>query len=90
MWFVYIVKCRDKTFYTGVSNDLWRRVEEHNSSNLGAKYTKARRPVTLVYFAKFKDRSMAQKEEARIKGLKRAEKENLVKNFKIKIPKIRQ
>ncbi len=78
MYFVYILKCSDDTLYTGITVGLERRVREHNSSNLGAKYTKVRRPVELVFSKKFKTRSLATKEEMRIKGLKRGEKLKLV------------
>lgn len=80
MWYVYIVKCSDKTFYTGVTNDLKRRISEHNGSKLGSKYTRARRPVILSYQKKYKTRSLAQKEEYRIKNLSRKEKQNLIDN----------
>ena len=79
MWHVYILKCKDKTFYTGVTTDLDRRVEEHNSSTLGAKYTRGRRPVKLVYSTLHQDRSKALKEECKIKKLSRAEKFTLLK-----------
>jgi putative endonuclease len=78
MWYVYILECSDKTYYTGVTNNLKKRVEEHNSSNNGAKYTRARRPVKLVYSKKKKNRSYAQKEEAMIKNLSRREKYKLI------------
>jgi putative endonuclease len=78
MYHLYILKCFDKTLYTGITTDLKRRVGEHNSSKLGAKYTSARRPVVLVYSKKFKNRSLASKEEARIKKLKRIQKLELV------------
>ncbi len=74
MYHLYILECSDKTLYTGITTDLKRRVGEHNSSKLGAKYTAARRPVRLVYSRKFKNRSAASKEESRIKKLKRIEK----------------
>ena len=74
MWYVYILKCSDQTFYTGITNDLKRRVEEHNSSKLGAKYTRGRRPVELVYSKKIKDKVKAMQEEYRIKKLSRYEK----------------
>lgn len=77
MYFVYILKCNDGTLYTGITSDLDRRVNEHNSSKLGAKYTKIRRPVKLVYSKKFIDRSTALIEEARIKKLSRIKKLNL-------------
>lgn len=79
MYYVYVLKCVDKTLYTGITTDLKRRVIEHNSSKLGAKYTSSRRPTELVYSKKFKDRSIASKEEARIKKLKRVEKLELIK-----------
>jgi putative endonuclease len=59
--------------------DLKRRMGEHNSSKLGAKYTKARRPVELIYSKKFKNRSLASKEVSRIKKLTREEKLTLIK-----------
>ncbi len=74
MYFLYILKCADGTLYTGITIDLERRLKEHNTSTLGAKYTKARRPVKLVYFQEFLDRASASKEEARIKTLSRQEK----------------
>ena len=77
MWQVYIVKCSDSTFYTGITTNLKRRIDEHNNSPLGAKYTRGRRPVKLVYSKKFKNKSLATKEEARIKKLSRKEKISL-------------
>ena len=74
MYTLYILKCADKTLYTGITTDLERRIKEHNSSNLGAKYTRGRRPVKLVLAKKFKNRSDASKEESRIKKLSRKEK----------------
>jgi putative endonuclease len=79
MWHVYILKCRDGTLYAGITTDLARRVLEHNSAKSGAKYTSARRPVRVVYRKKYKNRSLALKEEARIKKLKRSEKLALIK-----------
>lgn len=77
MYYLYILECSDKTLYTGIATDLDRRIDEHNNSKLGAKYTKARRPVHLVYSKKFKNRSLASKEEHHIKNLSRKEKLNL-------------
>jgi putative endonuclease len=68
--------------YTGITKDLERRVEEHNLSNLGAKYTKGRRPVSLVYFVRKRNKSTASKEECRIKKLSRIEKEKLIASKK--------
>ncbi len=74
MWYVYILECADKSLYTGVTNNLQRRVEEHNFSKLGAKYTRGRRPVELVYVKKVKDKAKALQEEYLIKKLSRYEK----------------
>lgn len=79
MYYLYILKCSDKTLYTGITTDLFRRVREHNSSKLGAKYTKGRRPVKLVFSKKFKSRSTASKEELRIKELSREAKLWIIK-----------
>lgn len=79
MYHLYILKCADKTLYTGITTDLERRVGEHNSQKLGAKYTRARRPVKLVYTKKFRDRSLAAKAEARVKKLSRREKLEMIK-----------
>jgi putative endonuclease len=78
MYFVYILECSDGTLYTGITTELERRIREHNDSKLGAKYTKARRPVKLIYSKEFTDRSDASKEEARIKKLAREEKLKLL------------
>jgi putative endonuclease len=77
-YFTYIVLCADNTLYTGIATDLERRIEEHNSSDKGAKYTKARRPVTLVYSEKHLDRSSASKREYSIKKMSRKEKKILI------------
>ena len=78
MYYLYILKCKDNTLYTGITNNLKRRIVEHNSSKLGARYTKSRRPVKLVYSVKFKNRSEALKEEYRIKKLSRVEKLKII------------
>lgn len=82
MYHLYILKCADKTLYTGITTDLKRRLKEHNSSALGAKFTRGRRPVELVYNKKFKNRSLAQQAEAEIKKLSRQDKLALIKNSK--------
>lgn len=74
MWHVYILECSDKSLYTGITNDLAKRLDEHNNAKAGAKYTKARRPVVLKYSKKARTRSKALQEEYRIKNLPRAEK----------------
>lgn len=78
MYYLYILKCADDTLYTGITVDLPRRVEEHNSSELGAKYTRGRRPVELVFSRTFDDRSMASKEERLIKRLSKRQKLELI------------
>jgi Predicted endonuclease containing a URI domain len=77
---VYIVKCSDNTYYTGWTNNIIKRIQEHNSGN-GAKYTKPRRPVTLVYLEKFPTKEEAMKREYEIKQLKRVEKQRLVDSY---------
>lgn len=84
MYYLYLLNCADQTLYTGVAKDLDRRLNEHNSSALGAKYTRGRRPVELVYSQKFSSRSLAQKAESKIKQLSRAEKLALIKSQKKK------
>lgn len=81
MYYVYMLKCADETFYTGITTDVERRVAEHNASKLGAKYTSFRRPVESVYAKEFTNRSSASKEEARIKKLSRQEKIKLIKGI---------
>ncbi len=77
-WFIYMVRCADNSIYTGIAKDVERRILEHNSGDTsGAKYTKARRPVELVYQEVCKSRSIASKREYEIKQLSRQEKEEL-------------
>ena len=78
MNYTYIVKCSDGTFYTGWTNDLTRRMEAHNQGR-GAKYTKARRPVTIIYYETFETKEEAMKREYAIKRLSRKEKEELIR-----------
>jgi putative endonuclease len=66
-YYLYIVECADETLYTGITTELERRIDEHNSSDRGAKYTRNRRPVTLVYTEVFADRSSASRREYEIK-----------------------
>ena len=77
MWYVYILECADDTFYTGVTRDLDARVKQHNAGD-GARYTRARRPVRLIYSEKAPDRSAAQSREYAIKQLSRKEKSRLI------------
>ena len=80
MWFVYILRCSDGSLYTGVTTNLSRRVNEHNNSKKGAKYTRTRQPVQLVWSAECGSRSEAMKREASIKKLDRPKKLLLVNN----------
>ena len=73
LWKVYLLRCRDGSLYTGVTNDLRRRLESHNSGN-GSAYTRSRRPLALAYQEELPDRSAALKREAAIRRLSRAEK----------------
>jgi putative endonuclease len=77
MWYVYILKCNDGTLYTGITNNLDKRVSSHNKGT-GAKYTKTRLPVEVVYHEEATDRSEASKREYQIKKLSRLAKENLI------------
>jgi len=78
MWYVYIVRCADRTLYTGVARDLGARIKVHNAGR-GAKYTRARLPVKLIYNEVVASRSAAQRREHEIKRLSRAEKRALAK-----------
>lgn len=78
MYTLYILRCADGTFYTGVTIDISRRLFEHNSSKRGAKYTRSRRPVKLVYTKMFRRRSTASRAEFRMKLLSRQEKQRLI------------
>ncbi len=77
-YFVYILKCNDDTLYTGIATDLNRRLDEHNNSDKGAKYTRVRRPVELVYSEASQDRSSASKREYEIKKFSRSKKLELI------------
>ncbi|CAJ1177625.1 UPF0213 protein [Companilactobacillus crustorum] len=78
-YYVYMLLCHDRTFYTGTSNDVAKRVATHNSGK-GAKYTKTRRPVKLMYTEELADKSAALKREIAIKKLSRQQKEALLEN----------
>ena len=77
-WFLYVLRCADDTFYTGTTTDITRRINEHNTKKCGAKYTKTRRPVKLVFWLDFENRSKAQKAEYQFKKLTRAQKEKII------------
>ena len=75
--FVYVLRCVDNSLYTGWTTHLEERVKAHNEGR-GAKYTRSHRPVTLVYFEEFSDKSEALKRECAIKAMSRQEKEKLI------------
>lgn len=76
-WFVYLVRCRDGSLYAGCTNDLGKRLAAHNAGR-GARYTRARRPVTLAYWVGVRGRARALSKEAQLKQLSRAQKLALV------------
>ncbi|MDB4714579.1 GIY-YIG nuclease family protein [Flavobacteriaceae bacterium] len=78
-WWVYLVICSDGSLYTGITTNVERRISEHNTSKKGAKYTRNKRPVRLVYSEAQSDRSTASKREYFIKKLSRDEKLKLIK-----------
>lgn len=80
-WYVYIVQCCDATLYTGISTNPETRVAEHNSGQNAAKYTRARRPVSLLYTEPAASRSAALKREIAIKRLSRQAKLALIKGI---------
>lgn len=78
--YTYIVQCVDKSFYTGWTLDLTRRIEEHNSADSKTKYTRNRQPVKLVYSEEFDSRAKAAKRENEIKSLTRKAKIKLIQS----------
>lgn len=79
-WFVYLLRCADRSLYCGITTDLAKRLRQHNGELVGgAKYTKTRQPCELVYFEAAKNRSEAGQREYQIKQLSKTKKEELVK-----------
>lgn len=77
-YFVYIVKCSDKSYYTGITNDVERRINEHNDGNIPDSYTYRRRPVELVFYYEFNDAEQAILFEKQVKGWSRKKKEAII------------
>lgn len=77
MNYTYILRCKDGTLYTGWTNQLEKRIRDHNEG-VGAKYTRARRPVELVYYERFETKEEAMKREYAIKRLSKKEKEKII------------
>jgi len=78
-FYVYILECADRSFYIGCTNDLEKRLQQHNESKWGAHYTKIRRPIILKYSEEFKILKEARQREAKIKGWRREKKLALIK-----------
>ena len=81
VWFVYVLRCADDSLYTGITNDVSRRCEQHNAGT-ASRYTRGRRPTDLVYQETYASRSLALKREIAIKALSRQEKESLIQSAK--------
>ncbi|OGZ43749.1 MAG: hypothetical protein A3H62_03350 [Candidatus Ryanbacteria bacterium RIFCSPLOWO2_02_FULL_44_40] len=80
-YFVYILECADRSLYVGCTNNLEKRIKQHNESKRGAQYTKIRRPVILVYSENFKTLVEARRREREFKGWRREKKLNLINNL---------
>jgi putative endonuclease len=79
-WHVYIIRCSDNSFYTGITTDVDRRFQQHADGS-GAKYFRGRQPADIVYLESAHSRSSASKREIQIKSMNRAEKEKLVSTY---------
>ncbi|MDD5441673.1 MAG: GIY-YIG nuclease family protein [Candidatus Omnitrophica bacterium] len=77
-WYLYIARCRDGTLYVGITKDVLRRIKEHNTTNK-CRYTRFRKPITLIYSEKCESHSQALKREAEVKKWSRAKKLALIK-----------
>jgi putative endonuclease len=82
-WQVYLLRCNDNSLYAGITTDIQRRLKQHNNSKLGAKYTRARRPVEIAYVENASDRSTASKREYYIRTMTKMKKEQLVNQYAI-------
>jgi len=80
IWHVYMVRCSDGTLYTGIAKDLEKRIEAHNSGKDGARYTRSRRPVKLVYSEQAESKSAAARLEYQIKRLPRTKKKRMLED----------
>jgi putative endonuclease len=81
LYFIYVLECADRTFYTGYTNNVEKRVNDHNNGRAGARYTRGRRPVKVVYVEAVATLSIALQREAEIKKLSRAQKMLLLKGY---------
>jgi len=79
-WYLYLIRCRDSTLYTGISTDVDRRLAQHRGKgNAGSRYLKGRGPLSLVFQEKLGSKSLALKVEHRVKRMSKARKEKLIK-----------
>ncbi len=86
-WYVYLLNCRDDSYYAGITTDLKRRLKEHNEDNKkAAKYTRARRPVKMVFFELCESRSEAASREYEIRKLSRLKKIELAQSMAEQLP----
>jgi predicted GIY-YIG superfamily endonuclease len=76
-WFVYIAECKDKTLYTGIAKDVYKRIKEHNTTNK-CRYTRSRKPIALKYKKKYSNYNLARKKETEIKKFSREKKFALI------------
>lgn len=86
MNYIYMLECKDGTYYTGWTNNLDKRLKDHNDGK-GAKYTKARLPVSLIYYEEFQTKEEAMRREYAIKHMTRSEKNKLVCEYRERITK---
>ena len=80
-WFVYFLRCNDNSLYAGITTDIEKRLHQHNHTKLGAKYTRAKRPVTLAFIEKATGKSSASKREYQLRKLAKIQKERLVSTY---------
>ena len=81
IYYIYILLCADNTLYTGYTNDLQKRIWQHNNSKEGAKYTRSRRPCKLVYYEEFDNKTDALKREYVVKNMMKDEKMKLISSI---------
>lgn len=80
-WFVYFLRCNDNSLYAGITTDINRRLHQHNHTKLGAKYTRAKRPVSLAFIETVTNKSEASKREYQLRKLSKSQKEHLVSTY---------
>ena len=85
-WFVYLLRCADGTFYSGITTDLARRLAEHNAGPAGARYTRSRRPVSLAWSEPAADRGAASRREHAVRRLARTAKQALADGAPAPVP----